>query len=170
MFSLKRLAIMSLVLVITGCSSMGSKSTGGADQGTSSVEDRYRIESGNLETFSPISGSKVGARANDRVFFEYDSSVISTVGKSTLDKQAAYLKKNAKANVSVEGHCDERGTREYNLALGERRANAVKAYLVKAGVAGSRVSTISYGKERPAVVGSTESDWAENRRGVTVLK
>ncbi|MCE3233126.1 MAG: pal [Rickettsiaceae bacterium] len=169
MFS-KRLAIMSLVLVITGCSSMsGSKSTG-VNGGTSSVEDRYRIESGNLETFSPISGSKVGARANDRVFFEYDSSALSANGQATLDKQSAYLKKNSKANVSVEGHCDERGTREYNLALGERRASAVKSYLVKSGIAANRISTISYGKERPAVVGSSDSEWAENRRGVTVLK
>jgi peptidoglycan-associated lipoprotein len=168
MFS-KSLALISLLLVITGCSHLGGKSAVGGE-GTSSVEDRYRIESGNLETFSPISGSKVGARANDRVFFEYDSSVLSSGAQGTLDKQVKWLKKNSTTNVTVEGHADERGTREYNLALGDRRANAVKSYLTKSGVEAKRVKTISYGKERPAVVGSNASAWAENRRGVTVLQ
>ena len=80
------------------------------------------------------------------------------------------MKKHENVNVVVQGYCDERGTREYNLALGERRANSVKAYLVRNGIAADRVSTISYGKERPAVLGSTEAAWAQNRRAVTVVK
>lgn len=105
----------------------------------------------------------------DRVFFDFDSSVIKTEGQDTLQKQADWLKKNASLNVTVEGHCDERGTREYNLALGERRAAAAKHYLVSLGVEAGRIQTISYGKERPAVVGSDESAWSQNRRAVTVV-
>jgi peptidoglycan-associated lipoprotein len=166
MFS-RILSLISILFVITACSHTGSKSGSAANGG--SPEDRYRIESENLNAFDPIKGSKVNARAHDRVFFEYNKSVLSPAGQSTLDKQAAWLKKNDKVSVTVEGHADERGTREYNLALGERRAAAAKSYLVTAGVSAKRIKTISYGKERPAVVGSNESSWAENRRAVTVL-
>jgi peptidoglycan-associated lipoprotein len=105
----------------------------------------------------------------DRVFFDYDKSDIKAEGRQVLQRQADWLKKNANVTVTVEGHADERGTREYNLALGERRATAVKKMLVALGVPANRVSTISYGKERPAVVGSNEAAWAQNRRGVTVI-
>ena len=104
------------------------------------------------------------------MFFGLDHYDISDEAKATLEKQATWLKQYANLNISVEGHADERGTREYNLALGERRANAVKNYLVALGIAPSRISTISYGKERPAVVGSNEAAWAQNRRGVTVVQ
>jgi peptidoglycan-associated lipoprotein len=87
-----------------------------------------------------------------------------------LERQAAWLKKHGKLSITVEGHADERGTREYNLALGERRANSVKNYLTSLGVAAKRIETISYGKERPAVMGSNESSWSQNRRSVTVVK
>jgi peptidoglycan-associated lipoprotein len=106
----------------------------------------------------------------DRVFFAYDSSVLTGDAQATLERQANWLRGDgASQNVVVEGHCDERGTREYNLALGERRAAAAKSYLVSLGVASERVSTVSYGKERPAVLGSDESAWGQNRRAVTVL-
>mgnify|MGYP002140519901 CR=1 FL=1 len=105
----------------------------------------------------------------DRIFFDYNSSSLSGEAQATLERQANWLKQYGNVNAVVEGHCDERGTREYNLALGERRANAVKNYLVTLGVPAGRLSTISYGKERPAVLGSNESSWAQNRRGVTVL-
>ena len=104
----------------------------------------------------------------DRVFFGYDSSVVDSEGQDTLQKQATYLR-GKPSNITVEGHCDERGTREYNLALGERRAAAAKKYLAGVGITSSRISTISYGKERPAVIGSDESSWSQNRRAVTVL-
>ena len=105
----------------------------------------------------------------DRVFFGFDKSDLTSEAQATLNRQAAWLKKSSALKVVVEGHADERGTREYNLALGERRATAVKNYLVAAGIPAGRISTISYGKERPAVVGSNEAAWAQNRRGVTVV-
>ena len=108
--------------------------------------------------------------AEDRVFFAFDSSAISPDSAEILDTQVKWLKKHENVNVIVQGYCDERGTREYNLALGERRANAVKQYLVSHGISASRISTISYGKERPAVLGNNEAAWAQNRRSVTVVK
>ena len=108
--------------------------------------------------------------AGDRVFFEYNKSNISAEAKMALDKQVAWLKKYPNYAITVEGHCDERGTCEYNLALGERRAAATKKYLVAAGLPAARIKTISYGKERPAELGSTEAAWAKNRRAVTVLQ
>lgn len=103
----------------------------------------------------------------DRVFFGYDQYNLTPEAQRTLEMQAEWMKKYPSVSVTIAGHADERGTREYNLALGERRANAVKNYLTSLGVPGDRVSTISYGKERPAVLGSDESAWAQNRRGVT---
>lgn len=107
--------------------------------------------------------------APDRVFFAYDSSSLSSDAQNTLGREAAWLQANPRANITIEGHADERGTREYNLALGERRANAAKKFLVNSGVAASRIAVISYGKERPAVLGSTEAAWSQNRRAVTVV-
>ena len=104
----------------------------------------------------------------DRVFFATNKSVLTTASRDTLRKQAAWLRENKNINVAVEGHCDERGTREYNLALGERRANAAKDYLMTYGISGDRISLISYGKERPVNSGSSPLAWSQNRRSVTV--
>jgi peptidoglycan-associated lipoprotein len=104
----------------------------------------------------------------DRVFFATNKSTLTTAARDTLRKQAAWMRKKSKVTVAVEGHADERGTREYNLALGERRANAVKDYLMTYGIAGNRISVISYGKERPVNSGSTPLAWSQNRRSVTV--
>ena len=104
----------------------------------------------------------------DRVFFATNKSVLTTASRDTLRKQAAWLRENKNINVTIEGHCDERGTREYNLALGERRANAAKDYLMTYGISGNRISVISYGKERPVNSGSTPLAWSQNRRSVTV--
>ena len=104
----------------------------------------------------------------DRVFFATNKSVLTTASRDTLRKQAAWLRENKKINVTVEGHADERGTREYNLALGERRANAAKDYLMTYGISGNRISVISYGKERPVNSGSSPLAWSQNRRSVTV--
>jgi peptidoglycan-associated lipoprotein len=116
-------------------------------------------------------GSKEDFIANvgDRVFFDFDKYTLRADAKATLDKQAAWLKKYPTYSMTLEGHADERGTREYNLALGERRANSIKEYMVANGVQASRVKTISYGKERPVALGSNEAAWSQNRRGVTVL-
>ena len=104
----------------------------------------------------------------DRVFFATNESVLTTASRDTLRKQAAWLRKNSEVTVVLEGHCDERGTREYNLALGERGANAAKDYLMTYGVASNRISVISYGKERPVDSGSSPLAWSKNRRSVTV--
>lgn len=108
--------------------------------------------------------------AGATVHFDYDSSELTSAARSTLEKQAEWMGANGSVNISIEGHADERGTREYNLALGERRAVAVKNYLVALGVSGNRLETISYGKERPVAVGNDESAWGQNRRGETVVR
>ena len=104
----------------------------------------------------------------DRVFFATNESILTTKSRDTLRKQAAWMRKNSNLTFVIEGHADERGTREYNLALGERRANAAKDYLMTYGVAGNRLSVISYGKERPVDSGSNPLSWSKNRRSVTV--
>jgi peptidoglycan-associated lipoprotein len=104
----------------------------------------------------------------DRVFFATNKSSLTTKARETLRKQSTYLRKNKNLNVTIEGHADERGTREYNLALGERRANAAKDYLMTYGISGKRISTISYGKEKPVNPGSDPLAWSQNRRSVTV--
>ena len=105
----------------------------------------------------------------DRVFFATNKSVLTTKARDTLRKQAAWLRKNKSINVTVEGHADERGTREYNLALGERRANAVLEYLSSMGIADGRLNVVSYGKERPDAEGSYDDAWQKNRRAVTTI-
>ena len=104
----------------------------------------------------------------DRVFFATNEIVLTTASRDTLRKQAAWLRKNADVEVLVEGHADERGTREYNLALGERRANSAKDYLMTYGISSSRITVISYGKEKPVDSGSNPLSWSKNRRSVTV--
>ena len=104
----------------------------------------------------------------DRIFFATNKSSLTTASRATLRKQATYLRKNKNLNVTIEGHADERGTREYNLALGERRANAAKDYLMTYGISGKRISTISYGKEKPVNPASSALAWSQNRRSVTV--
>ncbi|MDC3233190.1 peptidoglycan-associated lipoprotein Pal [Pelagibacteraceae bacterium] len=104
----------------------------------------------------------------DRVFFATNKSSLTTASRATLRKQATFLRKNKNLSVTIEGHADERGTREYNLALGERRANAAKDYLMTYGISGKRISTISYGKEKPVNPASSALAWSQNRRSVTV--
>jgi peptidoglycan-associated lipoprotein len=106
---------------------------------------------------------------SDRILFDTDSFTVDDQDRAVLDSQVAYLQANPGVRVTIEGHCDERGTREYNLALGDRRANAAKNYLAARGIDPSRMSVISWGKERPEAIGSDESAWAQNRRAVTVL-
>ena len=104
----------------------------------------------------------------DRVFFATNKSSLTTASRATLRKQATFLRKNKNLNVTIEGHADERGTREYNLALGERRANAARDYLMTYGISGKRISVISYGKEKPVNPKSSPLAWSQNRRSVTV--
>lgn len=128
------------------------------------------------DTTPTYSGPTPGSRADflaqaasDTIFFETDSHDIGPEDRTILDSQAAWLVANPSVRVTIEGHCDERGTREYNLALGERRANAASNYLAARGVNASRMTVISYGKERPIALGSDNASWAQNRRAVTVV-
>lgn len=123
------------------------------------------------DTGAPVPGSQAHFLANvasDTVYFDTDQYNIDSADMATLQSQAQWLLQFPAKRVTVEGHADERGTREYNLALGERRANAAKNYLIGLGVDASRISTVSYGKEQPKALGSDEASWAQNRRAVTV--
>ncbi len=119
----------------------------------------------------PVKGSQedfIASVASDRIFFDTDKYDVDQPDQATLQSQAQWLQANPAVRVTIEGHADERGTRDYNIALGEKRANSAKNYLVSLGIDPSRLTTISYGKERPAAVGSDEAAWAQNRRAVTV--
>jgi peptidoglycan-associated lipoprotein len=118
----------------------------------------------------PGSQEELERDAGSRVYFGYDEYNLDDRAQATLTKQAAWMKRYPNKSVTIEGHCDERGTREYNLALGARRAEASKRFLVGLGIEEGRINTISYGKERPEVTGSNEAAWAQNRRDVTVVQ
>jgi peptidoglycan-associated lipoprotein len=120
-------------------------------------------------SYGPGSQQDLAATAGDRVFFPFDSSDITSEGQQILQRQAQWLRRYPNVSVTIEGNCDERGTREYNLALGERRAQAAKNVLVALGIPASRLATTSYGKERPSVPGSSEDAYAQNRNAITTV-
>jgi len=156
----KLLGAFAAVVLLAGCGSsteQSSAATGGGAETTTS---------------GPRPGSQEDLVANigDRVFFDTDRSSIRADQRVVLDRQAGWLARFPQVQVAVEGHADERGTREYNLALGQRRANAARDVLVAGGVAPARVDTISYGKDRPAALGSNDQAWSQNRRAVTVVR
>ena len=157
----KLLCLLAVLATVSACSSDNDNSGAGDVNGNGGMGKNGAARAGTQEDLV--------VNVGDRVFFALDKSDLSTEAQATLDRQAAWLKKYGSVKVTVEGHCDERGTREYNIALGERRATAAKNYLVAAGISSARINTISYGKERPAVVGSNEAAWAQNRRDVTVV-
>ena len=163
----KILGLIAAVALVSACETApsGGASAGGAG-GAGETKTAAKTAA---KTMAVMPGSQEDLVVNvgDRVFFNYDKFNISTEAGKTLELQAAWLKRNASVTVTIQGHADERGTREYNLALGERRANAVKDFLVTLGVNPQRIDTISYGKERPVAIGSTNAAWAQNRRGVT---
>ena len=158
----KLMCLMAALVLVSACDTTGDNAGDGSANGAGGMN-------GKAGAARPGTQEDMVVNVGDRVFFGFDKSDLTTEAQATLNRQAAWLKKYATAKVTIEGHCDERGTREYNLALGERRATAAKNYLVAAGIDASRVSTVSYGKERPAVVGSNEAAWAQNRRDVTVV-
>ena len=153
-----------LLLLLAACSS--APETPPAAAGGPGVGGPGGVGSRNI---LPGSQQDLEASAGDRVFFAFDRSDITPEAQEILARQADWLRRYPNVTVTIEGHCDERGTREYNLALGERRAQAAKNVLVASGIPASRISTISYGKERPAVVGSSEEAYAQNRRAVTTV-
>lgn len=153
------MTVLAALALVSGCATSGSVEE--TSSTTAVGADQAAVEA-NDQDFAQ--------KAKDRIFFAFDKSNLSAEAVNTLKAQAEYLKANPEKNVVIEGHTDDRGTREYNLALGERRAVAAKNYLISRGVDGSRIKVISYGKEYPAVVGANEAAWAQNRRAVTVVK
>jgi peptidoglycan-associated lipoprotein len=158
----KLLSMFAAVALLAACETASDQSASsagtGASTGAAATQTRQRSP-------QEILTSEVG----DRVFFDFDKSDLKPEARRTVERWAGFLKQYPNLTVTVEGHADERGTREYNLALGERRANSAKNFLVSLGIEARRVATISYGKERPAVVGSNEAAWSQNRRGVMVV-
>lgn len=156
--NMKTLGALAAVALLAACASTNDTgATAGAGSSTAVA--------------GPVPGSQEDlVRLGDRVFFDFDRAVLRDDGRATLDHQAAWLANFRQNNVQVAGNCDERGTEEYNIALGQRRANAARDYLVAAGVAGSRITTISYGKDRPSAFGSDEQAWAQNRNAITSVR
>jgi peptidoglycan-associated lipoprotein len=163
------LAILVLVTGLSACTK--DKKDDGGVTGDGNMGGQPPV-SGGYDPNGPVPGSQQDLVVNvgDRVFFGYDQYDLTSEARSTIERQAQWLKQYPSVGVMVEGHADERGTREYNIALGEKRASAVRNYLIANGVEPSRLQTISYGKERPAVMGAEETSWAQNRRGVLVVQ
>ena len=175
---LKILSLFAAVLLVAACESTPETAT--AVDGTAAASSG--VDSSGLGSQSGVQSQGLGAgdaapgsqrdlevNVGDRVFFDTDRSDLNGEARETVARQAEWLRRYPNTRIVIEGHADERGTREYNLALGERRAVAVRNYMVALGIPAGRVSTTSYGKERPAVVGSNEAAYAQNRRGVTVV-
>jgi peptidoglycan-associated lipoprotein len=159
--NLRLLSVIAVAVLLTACASK-KEQTAGTTTTAATVEKPTGPAPDSVEYFNTVVGNTVN--------FDYDKYDLRPDAQAILRGQAAWLNQNPSRTVTVEGHCDERGTREYNLGLGERRANAVKQYLVSLGVSGNRLKTISYGKERPVCVSSDESCWAKNRRGVSAVQ
>jgi peptidoglycan-associated lipoprotein len=178
------IALFAVAFFVAACETASQTSTDSAGDTTASSTSSTASASGSASTASTASsgsassGSAAGsttspadtlATIGNTVYFSYDSAALDGNSKGSLFRQAAFLNANPTLTVTIEGHCDERGTREYNLALGERRAAAARDYLLAQGVDPARIKVISYGKERPAMAGSNEESWAKNRRAATVL-
>ena len=156
---IKILGLMAAMTVLAACDSTPPASNVGTGASTATTPTAAALSL----------ADELKTQVGDRVLFAFDKSDISPEAKAILTRQAAFMAKYPSATFTIEGHCDKRGTREYNLALGESRATSAKNGLVALGVAGGRLQTISYGKERPAVVGDNDAAYAQNRRAVTVV-
>lgn len=155
------LGVLAAVLLLAACAQNPATTTNTSGAAAAAPPPASTVTPGSREDFIQNVG--------DRVFFDFDKSDIKPEGRTVLQRQSDWLKRYPNVTVTIEGNCDERGTREYNLALGERRANAVRVALIALGVQANRIKTISYGKERPSVVGSNEAAWAQNRNGITAI-
>jgi peptidoglycan-associated lipoprotein len=168
------IAVFAAVALVTACESATEETSGASGAGAAKAK-LIRIPHKPVAPTmkAKMAGPKAGSQADlvinvgDRVFFDLDKFSLKSDARSTLEKQAAWLNQHSGLTITVEGHCDERGTREYNLALGERRANSAKDYLIALGISPGRIKTISYGKERPVALGSNEEAWSQNRRAST---
>ncbi|MBV9523488.1 MAG: peptidoglycan-associated lipoprotein Pal [Alphaproteobacteria bacterium] len=179
----KSWCLVSLVVALIGCAGdpppdAARGAGGGIDQSAAGLNRGGAIDgdaanigrNGHAPKTGPGSQQDLAQTAGDRVFFDTDKVELKAEGRQTLARQAEWLTRYRNVVVTIEGHADERGLREYNLALGERRAQTVKNVLIGLGIEAGRISTVSYGKERPAVVGSNEAAWAQNRRAVTTVE
>ena len=162
------LAIVAATFLLAACETASQVSGDSASTSASNTASSSAASSSASAAAEKTPAEKL-AQVGDTVNFDFDSAELTVSARSTLNRQAAFLSVNPELMIVIEGHADERGTREYNLALGERRATAVRDYLVAKGINSARVRTVSYGKERPAVSGSDEAAWAKNRRATTVL-
>ena len=183
----KFLLTLFFLAFVAGCSTTSKDTADSSGSGSSGDFNAATPGSGDADILADLINTPLGVleqsgqsivpgsqedlivNVGDRIYFAYDSFELDDDAKELLQHQAAWLKQYNKTSIIIEGHCDERGTREYNLALGEKRAQAVKNYLSGLGVVGSSLNTISYGKERPAVVGSTDAAWSHTRRSVTTI-
>jgi peptidoglycan-associated lipoprotein len=161
---MKLIGVLAATLLVAGCHSNSETTADGSSTGGNG------IDSSATGAATPGSEADLAQNVGDRVLFELDKSDLSQEARQILARQAAWLKRYPNVRVTIEGHCDERGTREFNMALGARRANAARTYLVALGVDAGRLQTVSYGAERPAVLGTGESVWSQNRRAVTVVQ
>ena len=162
------LAIVAATFLLAACETASQVSGDSASTSASNTASSSSASSASSSAADKSPAEKL-AQVGDTVNFDFDSAELTVSARSTLNRQAAFLSLNPDLMIVIEGHADERGTREYNLALGDRRATAVRDYLVAKGINSARVRTVSYGKERPAVAGSDEAAWAKNRRAATVL-
>ncbi|WP_043361148.1 peptidoglycan-associated lipoprotein Pal [Belnapia sp. F-4-1] len=174
---IRTFAALAAMALLAGCSSDSDQNAAATGQGGGS--SLGAANQGGLggpgggrggANARPGSQEDLAANVGDRVYFVTDSSTVGADQRPVLERQAAWLQQYRQVTVMVEGHADERGTREYNLALGQRRANAARDVLVSQGVAGTRITTISFGKDRPAALGSDQQAWAQNRRAVTTVR
>ena len=166
------LAMCAVAFLFTACetaSNVAGDSASGSSSSSATAAGSTSSSASSSTTATQMSDAEKLAQVGNTVYFGFDSSELAGEAQATLDRQAAFLNVNPTMVVIIEGHADERGTREYNLALGDRRAVAVRDYLLAKGLNAARVRTVSYGKERPAVSGSNEEAWAKNRRAATVL-
>jgi peptidoglycan-associated lipoprotein len=169
---LKVLSVVAALALVAACSKKPPQTATTAGTGGVGTSPAVTQPSTGAPTNGVTPGTQEDLVTNvgDRVFFDTNGYSLSPEAQATLQRQAQWLKTYGNVRVTIEGHCDERGTREYNLALGEQRANAVRDYLISLGISPDRITTISYGKERPVATCSNESCWSQNRRGVTVVQ
>jgi peptidoglycan-associated lipoprotein len=174
---IKKLFALATIILLASCSAKSKKSETAKESEVviedksseqssyQSIDNEQQAENLNKQTQAKIEEVEV----QDRVLFSFDSADLSDDAKKILDTQTAWLKSDTSIKITIEGHCDERGTREYNIALGEKRANIAKDYLIQNGVDAQRIKVISYGKEKPVFFGNDETNHAKNRRAVTVI-
>ncbi len=167
----KIIGLVAVVALVAACETAPDESGAASGTGSAAASQPTTTAPATPASMAPVPGSQDDLVVNvgDRVFFGFDKYSLTAEARAILEKQAAWMNKHPAVTVSLEGHADERGTREYNLGLGDRRASSVKDYLVALGTNPNRLKAISYGKERPVALGSNEAAWAQNRRSVTMV-